>query len=148
MTGDDYLGGLVGGSGLSSYIACFWDIEIGGPDNGYGIPKTTLEMQDPNTFISAGWDFVGETTNGTNNYWRLCADGIDYPKLAWQSITGDIACPDGVNLVDFAYIASRWLENDCEYSNNNCGGADLDTSGMVGIADVVILAENWLEGIE
>jgi len=144
--GLERIGGLLGDVS-GSINNSFWDIEIGGPDNGVGIPKTTLEMQDPNTFISAIWDFVGETINGTDNYWRLCKDGIEYPKLAWQSMMGDIACPDGVNLFDYAYFAERWLEDDCDTSNN-CGGADIDTSGIVGIADAVILAENWLEGTE
>jgi hypothetical protein len=42
-------------------------------------------MKTLSTFTSAGWDFVGETANGTNDYWRMCVDGVDYPRLAWEN---------------------------------------------------------------
>jgi hypothetical protein len=48
-----------------------------------GVGKTTAEMQTATTFLEAGWDFVGETANGTEDIWDIC-EGIDYPKLAWQ----------------------------------------------------------------
>ena len=50
-----------------------------------GEGKTTTEMRDVNTFLNAGWDFVGETANGTEDIWEMRANGADYPHLRWDS---------------------------------------------------------------
>lgn len=150
--GSSFLGGFVGYS-LGTYTACFWNSEINPLLTGSGdstdplgiMGRTTTQMQDPNTFITNGWDFVSESANGRGNHWRLCVDGIKYPELAWQSITADLACPDGVDLSDFAYFASRWLETDCD-TKNSCGRADMDVSTDVGLPDLLFLTDNWLAG--
>jgi hypothetical protein len=49
-----------------------------GCDDSYG--KTTIEMQTTNTFLEAGWDFVDETANGTEDIWWIL-EGQDYPCL-------------------------------------------------------------------
>jgi len=33
--------------------------------------------------LATGWDFVGETNNGTEDIWRIL-EGKDYPRLWWQ----------------------------------------------------------------
>ena len=53
--------------------------------------------------------------------------------------------PEGVDLVDFAYMAARWARTDCA-ATADCEGADLDGLGTVDIEDLRILAENWLLG--
>lgn len=142
-----YKGGLLGYS-IGTVTACFWDINTSGLiTSAGGTGKTTVEMKMLSTFTSAGWDFTNETANGTSDIWRMCTDGITYPRLNWQSPDGDLACPDGVNFADFAYFADRWLESDCDSSNNFCGGADMDSSGNVDIADLAIFAYTWLTGI-
>ncbi|NOR44636.1 MAG: T9SS type A sorting domain-containing protein [Candidatus Delongbacteria bacterium] len=53
-----------------------------------GIP--TGEMQTASTFTDAGWDFVGETTNGTDDFWDI--NGVTnggYPFLSWMSTSID-----------------------------------------------------------
>ncbi len=63
----------------------FWDMTTSGvmaSDGGTG--KTTAEMQNPATYIVAGWDFAGETANGTEDLWKMTADQPAYPKLAWE----------------------------------------------------------------
>jgi len=35
------------------------------------------------TFLEAGWDFVGETDNGTEDIWWI-DEGKDYPRLWWE----------------------------------------------------------------
>jgi len=105
------VGGLAGeNSGTGSSVAnCFWDIDTGGPDNGIGTPKTTVQMQTDDTFINAGWDFVDETDNGTEDYWRKPYQ-IGYPILHWQhDIPGDFTGSYGVNLEDFAVFARDWM---------------------------------------
>jgi hypothetical protein len=149
--GDDslYPGGLCGVSD-GTITNCFWDIETSGigneNDDNYGaIGKTTVQMQTESTFIGAGWDFTDETVNGTNDIWRMCADGINYPRLAWDYFkTGDFACPDGVHTEDLDYYVGQWLMNNCTSANNYCGGVDLNYSGKVNLADWAIFAENWL----
>ena len=110
----------------------------GGPDNGLGIPKTTLEMQTESTFTAAGWDF-------TTPVWKIVRESEDYPRLSWQEeIAGDFAGLWGVDYKDFAYFAGRWLDINCDTSND-CDGADLDFSTDVGPSDLLIFAEQWLE---
>jgi len=61
----------------------FWDTQTSRQATSYGgTGKTTAEMQDPNTFIDAGWDFVGEP-DGPHDIWAKPADG-GYPILCWQ----------------------------------------------------------------
>jgi len=126
----------------SSISHCYFLI-TSGPDNGYGTPLPDEEMKQQSSFV--GWDFTNETANGTNDYWRMCVDGVDYPRLNWESIAGDFMCPDGVNVEDLDYFIQRWLLGDCA-SSNNCGGADIDGSGVVDSADFAIFAQHWLEG--
>ena len=85
VSGYDYdIGGFVGSSYWGSTVtSCFWDIETSGlsySDGGTGL--TTAEMQDINTFLDAGWDFVGETANGTDDIWTMLE--VDYPHLTWE----------------------------------------------------------------
>jgi hypothetical protein len=75
--------GLVGG-GDGSITASFWDVEISGVDSrGSDKGKTTAQMQTASTFLDAGWDFVGETDNGTEDIWWI-DEGRDYPRLWWE----------------------------------------------------------------
>ncbi len=82
VTGETYVGGFVGtNDGLIE--SSFWDIEASDrseSDGGSGL--TTAEMQDINTFLDAGWDFVGETANGTEDTWTM--PEADYPHLTWE----------------------------------------------------------------
>jgi hypothetical protein len=48
-----------------------------------GIGKTTAEIQTAATFLEAGWDFVEETDNGSENIWGI-DEGQDYPGLWWE----------------------------------------------------------------
>jgi hypothetical protein len=62
----------------------FWDIEISGQTiSAGGTGKTTAELQMVGTFLNAGWDFVNETENGTEDIW-MEPDDVDYPVLWWQ----------------------------------------------------------------
>jgi hypothetical protein len=102
-------------------------------------------MKDPNTFVSAGWDFVGEEGNGTEDIWSIC-EGTNYPRLVWQIPQGDIVCPDGVNGLDYSLLARYWHETDCA-ALHDCEGADIDLSGAVDFGDVAAVAESWLRDV-
>ncbi len=144
VTGNGYyVGGLTGSGGATN---SFWDVETSGQSkSGGGTPKTTAEMKTKSTFTDAGWDFVGETINGTNDYWRMCVDDVNYPLLSWQFISGDFVCPDGVDFFDFAFFANYWMDDNCS-GLDDCDGADIDFSGTVGMADLKIFCQHWLEG--
>lgn len=76
------IGGLVGYGG--TVTQSFWDIETSGQvASKGGTGKTTVEMQSAGTFLKAGWDFVDEIENGTENVWWI-DEGKDYPRLTWE----------------------------------------------------------------
>jgi len=88
ISGNQSVGGLVGFRHWGDWgttAACFWDTQTSGQatsDEGTG--KTTAEMHKASTFLAAGWDFVGETANGTEDIWWIL-EGKDYPKLWWEA---------------------------------------------------------------
>ena len=82
VSGDSFTGGLVGMTGFGIEES-FWDIETSGQvssSGGTGLP--TAQMQDPNTFMDAGWDLVGEP-DGPSDIWAEPSGG-GYPILWWQ----------------------------------------------------------------
>ena len=123
----------------------FWDIEASGQTTSAGGEgKTTAEMQDVNTFLSVGWDFVDEVENGVEDVWVMLEGA--YPVLAWEMslpLSPDIDGDNNVDLVDFARLSGKWLESDCAGSKW-CDGCDLNKSGTVEVSDLVILTEEWL----
>ena len=146
VSGDSSLGGLVGYCVHDSNevaFDCFWDIETSGQANSAGgVGLTTAEMQTASTFLEAGWDFVGETENGTEDIWSIC-EGTNYPRFVWQTAAGDFVCPNGITIDDFMFFMEHWLDDNCDLSNGYCQGTDLDQSGTVDVIDLEILFENW-----
>jgi hypothetical protein len=86
VSGNESVGGLVGLNDLSTVSNSFWDTQTSGQSSSAGgTGKTTAEMKTQSTFTDAGWDFVGETTNGTNDYWDMYNTiNSGYPFLSWQ----------------------------------------------------------------
>jgi hypothetical protein len=113
VTGDEYVGGLVGliivnGVVMDSYSTdnvignlqvgglvgrstgivsnSFWDIETSGQaSSADGTGKTTAEMKDIITFLDAGWNIIAVALNQTNPayIWNI-VDNVTYPFLSWQ----------------------------------------------------------------
>lgn len=140
VLGDGSVGGLVGG-GLGGVFISFWDVETSGQttsDGGTG--KTTAEMKTKSTFTDAGWDFIAETENGTDEIWTI-NEQIDYPRFVWQLV--DCAGSFGVDFADYAVLANFWLDQNCADSNN-CAGTDFDFSGSIDFVDLGALAQHWL----
>lgn len=74
IDGESYIGGLVGQNYSSNSInnSSFWDIETSEQtSSALGTGLTTAEMTNEQTFLDAGWDFDGETNNGTEDYWAI-----------------------------------------------------------------------------
>jgi len=107
VSGNWSVGGLVGiGGGVKN---CFWDIQtstIHESDGGTGL--TTEEMQEIDTYLSAGWDFVGQQY-GPHDIWTVPIGG-GYPILRWQisllpelpAFSGGFGEPDNPYLISTA----------------------------------------------
>ncbi|MHC4575427.1 MAG: GLUG motif-containing protein [Planctomycetota bacterium] len=133
------VGGLVGYKEAGAVTDSFYDMETSGQeksDGGIGLP--TAFMQMASLFTSIGWDFVGETANGTDDFWDIC-DGTNYPKLAWEMpVLGDFGCPDGVDWNDVAVLCDQWLLEELSWDV----GPD-DGDGIVNFMDWAIFASEW-----
>ena len=82
VSGTEYVGGLLG-LGSGQVISCFWDIETSGLSRSSGgRGRRTEEMQDVNTFLDEGWDFVDENQNGIEDTWFMPTG--NYPGLTWS----------------------------------------------------------------
>ena len=146
VIGEIDLGGLVGGNS-GTVTASFWDRDTSGlTDSNGGTGKTTAEMKTESTFTDAGWDFVGETANGTDDIWWIL-EHITYPKLNWQrklppgGNDGGIYFPDYnfdnfIDFFDFAIFADAWLTENPFIS--------LDGDNYVDIDDLKIFCDHWL----
>jgi len=81
------VGGFVGYNYSSTVNYSFWNTTTSGqPGSAGGTGKTTAEMQTLSTYLDAGWDFMEETINGTDDFWDI--DGVNnsgYPWLSWQT---------------------------------------------------------------
>jgi hypothetical protein len=122
----------------------FWDTQTSGQATSTaGTGKTTAQMQKASTFLEAGWDFVGESQNGTENIWAIC-EGLDYPKLTWQFVVGDYNGDGRTDFVDFCIFGQRWLGTDSSFWCPG-GGTDLTNDAFVDFEDLIVLADNWLQ---
>jgi len=147
VTGSTDLGGFCGYNYQGIINNCFWDIQTSNIFwSSGGTPFYTDSMQTQSTFTDAGWDFVGEEINDSNDIWRMCVDGVDYPRLWWEFTAGDFDCPNGVNFTDFVVMADTWsLLSDQPGYNEKC---DLNYDDTIDFADLAIFINHWLEGVE
>jgi len=88
VIGVNNVGGFLGYEATSNsvFTNCFWDELTSNQSYSIsGTKKSTAEMKTISTFTNASWDFVTETSNGTNDYWTI-VDTINnsYPCLSWQ----------------------------------------------------------------
>ena len=98
VTGTYGVGGFIGVIGNTTTVTnCFWDtvsstlnVSTGSgiiDANSEATGKTTAQMQTLGTYTNAGWDFLGETTNGTDDIWQHissgCLSGLGYPTFKY-----------------------------------------------------------------
>ncbi len=93
-------GGLTG-NGSATVTSSYWDTQSSGIATSFGgTGKTTLQMQTQVTYT--GWDFGGETANGTSDYWYMTSeDNGGYPFLLWEK-AGELRAPILVTPADLA----------------------------------------------
>ncbi len=140
------IGGIVGYKCCEGVVtASFWDIETSGQSTSAGgIGKTTAKMKTETTFTDAGWDFVGETINGTEDIWKM-RDGYSYSRLNWQPETPDLGGSYGIEFADFAAFASAWQSTPADANwNPPC---DLYPDNVIDTLDLQIFTEHWLTGL-
>jgi hypothetical protein len=125
-------GGLVGWNDDRSIINSFWDIQTSGQTiSAGGTGLMTAQMQDINTFLGAGWDFINETANGTCDYWQM-PEGGGYPLHS--IFNGYIpAEPSGAGTKQDPYIIADandlgviWYRSSAYYVLGN----DIDLTGI------------------
>jgi hypothetical protein len=123
----------------------FWNTITSGQTTSSGATgKTTAEMKTFSTFTDAGWDFTDETVNGTNDIWRMCQDGILYPKPSWvASRTGDFACPDGSDIQDLIIMAQNWLTSESVNPATFNYACDANGNGLINQEDFSKLGQYW-----
>jgi hypothetical protein len=70
-------------------------------------------MQDPSTYLKAGWDFVGEDLNGTQDIWTMDPGRPSYPRLAWQqTLPVSLIDPNGAGTQKDIIIYQTTLDTD------------------------------------
>jgi len=89
-------------------------------------------MQDVNTFLNAGWDFIGETTNGTNVVWQM-PSGVGYPVLSsFNGYSPPLLAGNGTSANPYLIGDPNELGAIYHYDNNANYRlvADIDLSGI------------------
>ncbi|MBN2131391.1 MAG: DNRLRE domain-containing protein [Sedimentisphaerales bacterium] len=151
VTGLGDLGAFAGmgtPSTSTRYYDSFFDNEynpilpgIGDGNDPNVIGLSTAQLYDPNTFISRGWDFVGESANGAADPWTIC-EFAGYPRLAALIPAADFVCPDGVDLVDYALFAHAWLATPADPRwDSRC---NLYADSLIDIRDLLAFSRSWL----
>jgi len=87
VTGSNVVGDLAVRNEMNAYDgtvnSSFWDVETSHQTTSAGgTGLTTYEMQNPETFMAAGWDFVDQP-DGPRDIWVEPVGG-GYPMLYWQ----------------------------------------------------------------
>jgi probable HAF family extracellular repeat protein len=133
VSGNEYVGGFVGDSFFGRITTSFWDIESSGQAaSAGGTGLTTAKMQDIETYLTAGWDFVNETGNGICDYWQISPG--DYPKLHYPVMPEGLGTAQEPYLIrDVRDLGTVWFNPVAHYSLE----ASIDLSGMTWAMAVV-----------
>jgi YD repeat-containing protein len=65
-----------------------------------------------------------------------------------STLLADTSIDCNVDFSDFAKLASHWLDEDCGYADQWCDRADIDWDTEVGIEDLAIVTQQWLNSVE
>ena len=100
-------GALIGGVNQTASVVTatgvFWYYDQANLNNGTGqqnafpasVINSTLTassalnlagMTAPSSYVGAGWQFNGDTTNGTGNFWNWAPNTTKFPVLTWQGL--------------------------------------------------------------
>ncbi|MEN6308474.1 MAG: hypothetical protein ABFD91_12035 [Anaerohalosphaeraceae bacterium] len=146
---------IIGGSGINvGGLIGFGDPQMvtqsyflstadgGGPDNNIGLVRTAVQLKQRATY--EGWDFVGQSQDGSDEIWRMCKNGVAYPRLSWEyAHGGDFDCPDGIDTADLLALAFSWLGSE-QADQTYRTSVDADCNGKIDLRDFAVLAGYWL----
>lgn len=81
-----YIGAVSGDAGITQVKNLYDYLQSYNGNMGTGSTgKTTGAFWVTSTFIDEGWDFLCETANGSNDYWKLkVGDNGGFPRLTWD----------------------------------------------------------------
>ncbi|MFI4911775.1 MAG: hypothetical protein ACIAQZ_08940 [Sedimentisphaeraceae bacterium JB056] len=115
---------------------CFWDSDLSFVNyDDYAAALPTIQMHTLSNFTDAGWDFEGESVNGTDDVWWMSSFG-GYPQLSWQL--------KDIGMDKYKLLAMYWGETGCT-SGADCYDADWYRDGTIDEYDLVRLSMSWLE---
>jgi PKD repeat protein len=134
------VGGFVGENKNSEIDNCIWNTETSGYTYGVGnntgsitnlLGKTTAEMQMMNTFTDIGWDFAGETINGSEDIWDVdCTVNYGYPYIL--SIIGLHADFRAIPAYGIAPLSVDFIdESELQYSAIVTWEWDFENDGII-----------------
>ncbi|MCF7796060.1 DUF2460 domain-containing protein, partial [Patescibacteria group bacterium] len=92
----DNIGGLIGDHGGSPISNSFWNSDLydgsyEGTNSDGGTGKTITQLKTESTFTNAGWDFVGESDNGTDDIWNIISEiNNGYPFLMFTLVKNEM----------------------------------------------------------
>jgi hypothetical protein len=147
VNGNTNIGGLCGSSS-GTVSDSFWDTETSGIATSHGgIGKTTIEMQTKSTFTDAGWDFTGETVNGTSSVWTI--EPNSYPVITLFDMNstpyefdGDGTQVSPYLIYDANDLGEIWQKPTCYYELVN----DINLAGIQWSIAVVQYFRGSFEG--
>jgi len=153
---DANIAGGFAGYNYGNIASSFWDEQTSGQAEGVAetgesavtevTGKSTAQMQMKNTFVNAGWDFKGESNNGTEDIWTIC-QGKTYPRLVRQRFIGDFIGLDAVDMADFAVLASAWRSEPGDGNWNQFCDISDPNDGVIDEQDLSVFVHSWLKGI-
>ncbi len=102
--------------------------------------------------------FIDEHWDGTRSiYWKVKffeQENNYEPDITYQldeisyklsgSIPGNLNMNGIVDFADFSQLAEEWMSTNCQ-SPTWCQGTDLDESGQVGLSDLTVIVDHWLD---
>ncbi|WP_229737266.1 hypothetical protein, partial [Psychroflexus salis] len=101
--------GFANQTGIDLVTNSFYDSDITSTDNSDATGETTVNLNLESTFLTAGWDFVCETDNGTDDIWNIDATNNDgYPNFdGEENIFIEAIEPDGDGSVGNPYLITN-----------------------------------------
>ena len=138
------VGGLIGDDDVatSGIWMSYWDIDTSQQqysDGGMGL--YTYQMTQKASYHD--WHFLGDSFY-KNEIWRMCSDGVDYPRLSWEfAQNGDFACDDGVDILDLEALADHWLLVRVTNPTTFSYACDANGDQQINLEDFAVLGENW-----
>lgn len=145
VSGGSEVGGLVGQGDPNFVSRSYWDTDTSGMNISQGgIGISSLRMQDIQTFYNAGWDMLGESENGTSDYWCISPEE-GYPILSFrENVQGQAL--EGAGKFDTPYLITSiqdlgviWRDPTAYYRLEN----DIDLSAVIWPMAVV----PWFRGV-